>query len=71
MCECAGVYNSEDKMSSANTAVCEQCANPVRILTYTRKDGCVRVRITCTGKDCGFTEYMDKSKFDELLKETN
>ena len=56
---------------SDNITVCEQCNSPVRILTYTRKDGCVRVRITCTGKDCRYTEYMDKSKFDELLKETN
>lgn len=54
-----------------NTIVCEQCNKPVRILTYTLKDGRVRVRITCTNKNCGFTEYMEKSKFDELLKETN
>ena len=57
----------EDKMSE-NAVVCEQCASPARILTYTRGDGRERVRVTCTNKDCKFTEYMDKSKFDEILK---
>ena len=57
----------EDKMSE-NAVVCDQCASPTRILTYTRRDGCVRVRVTCTNKDCKFTEYMDKTRFDEILK---
>ena len=52
---------------SENITVCEQCNSPVRILTYTRRDGCVRVRVMCTNKDCRYTEYMDKSKFDEIL----
>ena len=56
----------EDKMSE-NAIVCDQCASPARILTYTRRDGCVRVRVMCTNKDCRYTEYMDKSKFDEIL----
>ena len=50
-----------------NAVVCEQCASPARILTYTRRDGHERVRVTCTNKDCKFTEYMDKSRFDEIL----
>ena len=58
-------------MSSANTAVCEQCASPVHILTYMRRDGCMRVRVMCINRDCKYTEYMDKSKFEELLKGSN
>ena len=56
----------EDKMSE-NAVVCDQCASRARIITYTLKNGCVRVRVMCTNKNCGYTEYMDKSKFDEIL----